>query len=239
MAAPKPGQASLKIHWSKGGEEDIAVQYNPTELQIEKQNQFAEVNLPGLIAPLQQFVRGAAEVLTLELFFDTSDKGTGASAEAVTKLTDKVVAATLIEPSGHAPPPVTFKWGNGFPGQHLSDRQGGQQRSNFTGIIVSCRQSFTFWSRSGLPLRAKLNLTIRQYLPLNKQLENLNPSSPDRTHGHVLAEGEGLHRLAHQFYLRSSEWRRIATDNGIEDPRRLIPGARLRIPRIPQHGDSA
>lgn len=239
MAAPKPGQASLKIHW-KNGAEEIPVQYNPTELQFEKQVQYAEVNIPGLIAPLQQFVRGHAEMLTVELFFDTSDKGTGVSATPVTELTDPVMAASLIEPTGHAPPPVTFKWGEGFPGHKLPKKQqNGQRRTEFLGVIVSCRQTFTFWSRSGLPLRAKINLSIRQYLPLNVQLKQLNPSSPDRTHGHILREGEALHRIAHDYYLRPDEWRRVALDNGIEDPRRLTPGMRLRVPRIPTDGGLA
>lgn len=239
MPNPKPGQASLTLHWWSRPDEEIPVQYNPTELQLEKQAQFAEINIPGLIAPLQQFVRGAAEVLTVELFFDTSDKGTGVEAESVATLTDQVFAATLIEPSGHAPPPVTFKWGKGFPGHSLPEGQAGQRRDWFTGVITSCRQTFTFWSRSGVPIRAKMNLTIREYLPLNEQLKRLNPSSPDRTHGHVLREGEALHGLAQQYYLRPGEWRRIAEDNGIEDPRRLTPGARLRVPRIPADGGRA
>ena len=48
MAAPKPGQASLKILWSKGGAEEIPVQYNPSELQFEKQAQYVEINIPAL-----------------------------------------------------------------------------------------------------------------------------------------------------------------------------------------------
>lgn len=235
MASPKPGQASLKIHWLAGTDE-IPVQYNPTELQFEKQAQYAEVNIPGLIAPLQQFVRGAAEMLTVELFFDTSDKGTGVKASPVTGLTDQVFAATLIEPKGHMPPPVTFKWGDGFPGHTLPAKQAGQQRTEFSGIVISCRQTFTFWSRGGIPLRAKLHLSIRENLPLNEQLKRLNPSSPDRTHGHVLRDGESLTRLAYDFYRQPDAWRHIALDNGIEDPRRLRPGLRLRIPRIPTDG---
>jgi nucleoid-associated protein YgaU len=215
----------------------LPVQYNPTELQFEKQAQYAEINIPGLITPLQQFVRGQAEVLTVELFFDTSDQGTGVKGEPVTKLTDAVLAATLIEPAGHAPPPVTFRWGKAFPASSLPEPQAGQRRDSFKGVIVSCRQTFSFWSRAGLPLRAKLNLSIREFQPLNEQLKRLNPSSPDRTHGHVLREGEALHRLAHDYYHRASEWRRIALDNGIEDPRRLVPGTRLRVPRIPPGGD--
>lgn len=232
MAAPKPGQASLTIHWWGKAPDVIPVQYNPTELQLEKQAQFAEIRIPGIATPVQQFVRGDAEVLTLELFFDTSDKGTGVKAESVTKLTDPIYATTLIQPSGHAPPPVTFKWGDEFPGRHLPKWQSGQIRENFKGVVTSCRQTFTFWSRGGIPLRAKLNLSIREYFPLDDQIWKLNPSSPDRTHGHVLRQGEALHTVANEYYGQPEEWRRIATDNGIEDPRRLTPGLRLRVPRI-------
>jgi hypothetical protein len=239
MVAPKLGQASLLIRWWNKDPEDIGVQFNPTELQLEKQAQYAEINIPGLIAPLQQFVRGGAETLTVELFFDTSDKGTGVAATPVTELTDPIFAATLIEPAGHMPPPVTFKWGAGFPGHYLPAIQAGQKRDWFDGVITSCRQTFNFWSRSGVPLRAKLNLTIREFLPLNIQMKRLNPSSPDRTHGHVLRDGEALHRIAHDYYRRPEEWRRVALDNEIEDPRRLVPGSRLRVPRIPTDGGLA
>ena len=232
MTVPKPGQASLTIHWWGAGEEVIPVQYNPAELQFEKQAQFAEINIPGIAAPIQQFVRGQAEVLTLELFFDTSDKGTGVKAQSVTKFTDPIFATTLIQGKYHAPPPVTFSWGAEFPGLHLPAAQEGQRRGAFKGVVTSCRQSFTFWSRGGIPLRAKLNLTIREYLPLDKQLTQLNLNSPDRTHGHILKQGEALHNVAYLYYERVDEWRRIARDNGVEDPRRLAPGMRLRVPRI-------
>jgi nucleoid-associated protein YgaU len=233
----KPGQASLTIYWWDQDPEEIPVQYNPAELQLEKQAQYAEINIPGLIAPIQQFVRGQAEVLTVELFFDTSDKGTGVKAESVTRLTDKIYATTLIQPTGHAPPPVAFMWGDEFPGLNLPVQQAGQIQGSFSGIVTSCRQTFTFWSRGGIPLRAKLNLTIREYQPLDIQLDRLNPSSPDRTHAHFLRQGEALHGVAHKYYRRVDEWRRIATDNGIEDPRRLSPGQRLRVPRIDDWGD--
>ena len=60
--------------------EMIEVQYNPTELSWDKGAQIAEISIPGLDAPLQQFVRGQAEKLTLELFFDTTDHGMGKDA---------------------------------------------------------------------------------------------------------------------------------------------------------------
>jgi hypothetical protein len=61
-------------------------------------------------------------------------------------------------------------------------------------------------------------------------LHQLNLSSPDRTHSHVAQLGETLAGIAGQFYQRPGDWRFIADANGIEDPRRLTPGAFLTIP---------
>jgi hypothetical protein len=237
MADPKPGQAYLVVHWVKG-DETIPCQYNPTELHLEKAVQLGEITIPGLTAPLQQFVRGQAETLTIELFFDTSDQGMGLKATSVATLTDQFYALTRIEPAGHAPPPVTFYWGNDFPGHQLPAKSGNQRRNSFTGVVASVRQSFTLWSRLGLPLRAKLNITLKEFYPLQKQLEHLNPSSPDRTHSYILVRGETLASVAARFYLRGDDWRYIADQNKIEDPRRLTPGMQLKVPPISPGGTS-
>jgi nucleoid-associated protein YgaU len=231
MADPKPGQAYLVIHWV-AGDETIPCQYNPTELQLEKAAQFGEIAIPGLTAPLQQFVRGQAETLTVELFFDTSDQGMGLQATSVTEQSDQIYALTRIEPKGHAPPTVTFHWGDDFPGHQLPKKSGNQRRDSFTGVVTNVRQHFTLWSRLGKPLRAKLNVTIKEYYPLQKQLDDLNPTSPDRSHSYVLVRGETLAHVAARFYLRSDDWRYIANGNEIEDPRRLNPGLQLRVPPI-------
>jgi hypothetical protein len=219
-------------HWKAGDSQPIAVQYNPSEMTLEKRVQFAEIAIPGLTAPLRQFIRGDGENLTIELFFDTSDKGMGATATSVTTETDKFYSLARIEPSGHAPPPVTFYWGDGFPGENLARELGGQKRGSFTGVITSIRQNFTLFSAGGVPLRAKLALTLSEYKTLREQLDELNLSSPDRTHGHVLAASDQLWSVAARYYGRPAEWRRIAEANGIGDPRRLSPGTRLAVPSI-------
>lgn len=234
MTSPPPGRASLLAKWIKGDEE-IPVQYNPTELVLEKKVQFAEIGIPGLTAPLQQFVRGNAEVLTVELFFDTSDKGMAASATSVATETDKIYSLARIDPDGHAPPVVSFRWGPGFPGSNLNGNLGdSQKRESFTGIVTSIRQTFTLFSAEGTPLRAKLSLTITEYQTLDDQLTNLNLRSPDRTHGHVVQAGDQLWSIAHLYYERPSAWRTIAEANRIEDPRRLVAGRALSVPAIPK-----
>ncbi|HKR24686.1 MAG TPA: LysM peptidoglycan-binding domain-containing protein [Allosphingosinicella sp.] len=231
MSSPPPGRASIVARWNKG-QETIPVQYNPTELVLEKKVTFAEIGIPGLTAPLQQFVRGNAEVLTVELFCDTSDKGMGSDATSVATETDKIYSLARIDPDGHAPPIVEFHWGSGFPGSNLNSKLGNQKREHFVGIVSSIRQTFTLFSAGGIPLRAKLSLTITEYQTLDDQLTKLNLKSPDRTHGHVVQAGDQLWSIAHLYYERPSAWREIAVANRIEDPRRLKPGRALSVPSI-------
>jgi hypothetical protein len=223
-------KATLTAEYSTGALEIFDVQYNPTEFSLDKGVQLAEIAIPGLDSPLLQFVRGQTEKLSVDLFFDTTDDGTGAGASSVTRLTDPVYSLTKIEPAGHAPPIVTFAWNAAFPGADLPPEAGNQRRNAFRGVVESCRQKFTFFSPEGVPLRATLTLSLREYKTLDEQLAQLNLSSPDRTHAHLTREGDALWRVAARYYRRPGDWRPIADENGIDDPRRLDRGVLLSIP---------
>jgi hypothetical protein len=222
------------LAWSYNGEEvKVAAQFNPTELSFEKSVQFAEIEIPELNAPLQQFVRGNAERLTVELFFDTTDESAAGKARPVTELTDPVYALTRTVPEDHAPPIVTFYWGKrGFPGHAMGDAFASQQRTSFRGVVESVNQKFLLFGADGVPLRARLTVTMREYIALHDHFPEANPKSPDRTHAHVLKERETLASVAWRVYRRPGDWRAIALENGIEDPRRIDPGLRLSAPRL-------
>ena len=224
-------QALLQAKWSDGSTVDIPIQFNPAEFTLTKGVQTAEINLPGLDSPLLQFVRGQPETLQVDLFFDTTDWGMGDDAKSVTEKTDCVYSLVKIEPDGHAPPICIFKWGPSFPGgDHILTKTGSQSRYAFTCIVESVRQRFTLFTPKGVPLRAVLTLSLKEYKPLEQQLQQLNLNSPDRTQSHVVQRGETLSRIAGVHYKQPVAWRAIAQANGIEDPRRLAPGTFLRIP---------
>jgi hypothetical protein len=225
-------KATLTAEYSTGSMEIFDVQYNPTEFSLEKAVQLAEIAIPGLDSPLLQFVRGQVEKLSVDLFFDTTDEGTGAGARSVTRVTDPIYSLAKIEPAGHAPPIVTFAWNAAFPGADLPPAAGNQRRNAFRGVVDSCRQKFTFFSPEGVPLRATISLSLREYKTLDEQLAQLNLSSPDRTHAHLTREGETLSRIAATYYTRPGEWRPIAQANEIDDPRRLDPGVLLTVPSV-------
>jgi len=225
-------KAVLTATYHDASTEQFEVQFNPTEFSLDKGVQIAEINIPGLDSPLLQFVRGQNEQLALELFFDTTEQGMGEDAVSVTTLTDRVYELIKIEPQGHAPPICSFVWNSSFPGGDISARAGNQRRNSFQFVIETIKQKFTLFSPQGVPLRATLTLTLREYKTLDEQLTQLNLSSPDRTHSHVLQECESLSGLAGRYYRRPGEWRAIAEENQIHDPRRLEPGTFLTIPPI-------
>ena len=117
--------AIFRVYWNGGSKaEDIHVQHNPTEYTLDKQAQIAEVQIPGLDAPLQQFVRGQSEKLTLDLFFDTTEHGMGAGATSVTTETDKIYQLIKIEPTRHAPPTIEFIWSDQMAGSTIGGAPG-------------------------------------------------------------------------------------------------------------------
>lgn len=234
-----PAKGMLTVETGPNSLEIYEVQYNPTELQLEKQVQLAEIAIPGLDAPLQQFIRGNAEKLTLELFCDSTEEGMGIGARSVTQETDRLYQLVKIVPEFHAPPVVTFSWNAAFPGDSLDSAWGSQRRTSFTGLAESVRTRFTLFSPEGVPLRATVTLVLREWRPIETQLAELNLQSPDRSHRHVLAVGDTLSGLAARYYQRPGDWRPIAQANGIEDPRRLPVGLALRVPAIGKRGGSA
>jgi hypothetical protein len=226
-------KAVLIATYSDRQQQTFEVQFNPTEFSLDKGAQIAEISIPGLDAPLLQFVRGQNERMTLDLFFDTTEHSmAGADVVTVTTLTDRIYELVKIEPAGHAPPVCTFVWGREFPGGQLSARAGNQRRTHFDCIIESVKQKFTLFSPEGIPLRATLTLTLREYKTLSTQLQQLGLNSPDRTHSHVIQQGETLPSIADRYYRKPGEWRPIAEQNGIADPRRLVVGTILTIPTL-------
>jgi Contractile injection system tube protein/LysM domain len=210
--------------------EVIEVQFNPTEITFNKGAQIAEIAIPGIDAPIQQFVRGQAEKLTLDLFFDTTDRGMDAGAKSVTTLTDNFYSLVKMQSDTHAPPICSFAWHDpSFPGANLPPAYAQQKRLLFRCIVESVSQKFTLFSPQGIPLRATLTVTLREYKALDQQLKELNLQSPEHTRAYVVQRGDTLSGIAGKLYDAPAEWRRLATENRITDPRRFAPGRVLEV----------
>jgi Contractile injection system tube protein len=206
----------------------LTVQFNPTEFTLTKAAQLAEIPIPGLDSPIIQFVRGQSETMSFDLFFDGTESGTGSDAKSVTAQTDPFYDLVKIDGDQHAPPIVMFAWGgDAFPGHRRPDSQ---QRHGFKGVVESVRQRYTYFSSLGLPLRAIVSMTLREYKTLDQQVAELNLRSPDHTKAYITHAGETITRVAERTGGDPRDWRAIADANGIEDPLALMPGVQLTVP---------
>ncbi len=211
-------------------EKSIPVQFNPTDLSFSKNAQLAEIAIPGLDSPVLQFIRGGAETLSLELFFDTTDDGMGSFATSVTDRTDEFYALVKQDPDTHAPPICRFSWGSSGMGGGPGTSATSQAPFLFTGIVESVDRKFVLFSPDGVPLRARLSIKMREYRTVDEMVAGLN--SADHTKARIVKRRERLDQLASQEYTTPAEWRRIADENELDDPRRVPAGTLLKLPPI-------
>lgn len=188
----------------------VPVLFNPAEYSMEKSNEFATINIPGLESPMLQFSRGNMETLTMDLFFDSYEKN-----EDVRRYTDKITDLLNIEKSIHAPPVLRFIWGS----------------LNFTCVLSRVSKKFTMFTSDGIPVRATLNVTFNGYkTELNEREKALE--SPDRTKIYVIKQDDSLWAIAAKEYGNPAQWRHIADKNGIQNPRLLKTGQEILIPPL-------
>ncbi|MFI9155492.1 LysM peptidoglycan-binding domain-containing protein [Streptomyces sp. NPDC053367] len=235
--APVPAGASVSaalakaeiINTSSG--ESFSVMYNPEELKLEQGNNFAEVGIPGLDNPPVQYVRGRARTLSMELFFDTYERG-----EDVRGYTGPIVRLLDKQPQTQAPPVLVFSLGT----------------FQFRCVLVDAGQRFTMFLRDGTPVRSSLAVRLQEFVRVGVEVEQGvffgSPTASglvNRAAGaageavgagagqpsvHLVVRGDTLSGLAGSYLGDPALWRDIALANGISDPFALEPGTRLMVP---------
>jgi hypothetical protein len=208
----------------------IEAQFNPEKYSLTKGVQLAELGVPGLDSPILQFVRGQNEKITLELFFDTTDFGMVGDVEDVRNQTVAIYDLLKINPETHAPPRCMLSWGDG--GQLFSFGSNLNPRC----VVESVSEEFNLFSPDGIPLRARLNVTFREYKTIDEQLAETPRHSPDRTKVRTVQRGETLSFIAWKVYGDPTQWRPIADANNLANPRLLTPGSQLVIPSTTNPG---
>lgn len=191
----------------------VEVLFNPPDYTMEESNQFHSTSLPGLSTPILQFVSGNTQTLTMDLFFDTY---TYKKSQDVRDYTRQITSLMEIDADLHAPPVCKFTWG----------------RLEFKAVLERVRKQFTMFLDSGIPVRATLSVTFKEYRTIAEQLQNPARQSSDRTKRRVIQQGDTLSLIAYREYRDPARWRPIADANGIDNPRLLEVGMEIVIPPL-------
>ncbi len=220
--------------------ECMEVMFNPEEYTINRDINFAQQSIPGLSAPVLQFVSGNMQTLEMELLIDTYEahggdtgeqaNGTGqaendsscrksvnSAGDDVRDHTSKIIHLMEIDPTTHAPPILFFSWG----------------MLSFRCVLARASQRFIMFRSDGIPVRARLQVTFNEICNLELEAREIKRETADYSKYHTVMQGETLNSIAWQVYHNPALWRPIALHNAISDPQALEVGQRLLLPQLP------
>ncbi|MEO5723223.1 MAG: LysM peptidoglycan-binding domain-containing protein [Ilumatobacteraceae bacterium] len=211
-----------KAYLETEGGEHIACLFNPEELAVTVSSGWQESTVPGQGGGTLEYRGGEPGTMSLDLFFDTTDKGSTVAAytNKLIKLTkiDTTLAGYSQTSNNGRPPWVKFHWG-GF--------------HSFRCVIENITVTFVYFAPDGTPLRARASMSLKQFEPDDTwPAQNPTSGTPNPSASHQVQPGENLSLIAAQYYGDATKWRPIAAGNGIADPFHLRPGSILDIPQL-------
>jgi nucleoid-associated protein YgaU len=222
MTQPALKKATITVLDGERRNEVITVLFNPTEYSFDRSNSYKTTPVPGLGAPLIQFVNGECDQLSMDLFLDdyTDPRGPTSlqqkEADPLGKRLHDLTDLLKIDSKLHAPPPVRFNWGP----------------MEFTAVIEKIGRKVTMFHPDGSPARLTLSVSFKEYRTLRNLVEDPRRESADKTKRRVVVGRESLWLIASREYDDADEWVRIAEKNDLDDPREIAAGNWLELPPV-------
>jgi hypothetical protein len=200
-----------KISITPEGQASFQALFNPTQYSVDKGNTIAQAAIPGLEAPILQYVHGNMRTLSMDLFFDTFEEQTD-----VTDDTDQIYDLLYLDPSTHAPPICDLTWGT----------------FQFRGVLDHVSGRFTLFLSDGTPVRATLSVVFNEFIDVDVLVQEQPTESADHRKTRVVRSGDRLDNIAAAEFGSPADWRAIAQANDMDDPFQLEPGYVLVVPRL-------
>jgi hypothetical protein len=195
----------------------LPCRYNPKELKIAGGGEWREpeTNQQRSLVPAL-FMKPKPRTMTLQLLIDHFELPSGDVTLEVDTFFDWSRPRMAVTMDKTSAPHLRFQWG---------------MKRFFKCYIESVSASYTLFSRSGAPLRATVDLTLKETLdPFFSQ----NPTSggPGGERIHQVRAGDTLHSIAQHHYGQPRLWRGIAAFNEIDDPLRVPTGSVVSLPEF-------
>ncbi len=201
----------------------IQVMFNPSDYTLSQDINYAQAAVPGLSAPLLQFVNGNTPTLEMELFLDTYESNVqngqtiNQAGADVRTLTSQVIGLMSIDSDSHAPPVLLFTWAS----------------LSFTCVLARVVQKFIMFLSDGTPVRAKLQVLFQGYSNGETEAKEVKRQTANYSKNYVVASGDNLSMIAWRVYGDPTKWRPIGIYNSIAEPLDLTVGTPLTIPTLP------
>lgn len=161
------------------------------------------------------------ETLTLDFVIDATGVLTKAGDEnfgkSIPEMIEKIEKTVYVYVgNAHEPPYLQVEWGT----------------LNFQGRLKDMSVKLVMFAPDGMPIRAKVNMTLVKYVEEATQKRLKNKSSPDLSHLVTVKAGDTLPGLCLQIYKSAMYCTDVARVNGLSGFRQLEPGMQLLFPPL-------
>jgi len=209
--------ACKKPDFSDTGGKTYIAQFNPSSLALALAIDLDTAQAIGNGYTEAGFKNVKPQDVTLEFTMDGTGAGEDLTAENVP---DEVNAFLDVvydyEGSGHQPHYVKVLYGNVV----------------LKGVATAISITYTLFSAEGLPLRAKISITISSSMAAELGEIHQDKSSPDLTHVIALKQSDRLISLAYPIYNNNGYYSDVANVNGFNNFRRQPVGTQIFFPPL-------
>jgi len=223
MSVSQMAQAVIKT--LEGDKIEVKCLFNPKEYTFAKTNSWPKDQKAAANQPVLNFGGGNPATLNMDLMFDTyqNARHKGEPKDVRTAYINDLwkmmyVDEKLKEKKKNKqgrPPKVQFTWGKAW---------------SFEAVMTSLSVTFTLFLPDGTPVRATAKVAFQQVKDSKDLPQNPTSGGIGGERVRTVEEGDRLDLIAFEEYGDTSQWRRIASANGISNPRDLRPGSVLVIP---------
>jgi len=205
--APDFGQASLV------GSFEAFV--NPNEITLSYEMEYDSAQGSGTTGSRMDFKKVKPGDMTLNFFVD----GTGANGRPLDVQTRISEFQTVTGYNGdiHRPNYLLVVWGT------IQVKRC---------VLKSAQIAYKLFRADGTPLRATIQAVFTDAVADQTRVALAQDSSPDLTHVRVLAAGDTLAGLCQQIYGDPQLYLKVARANGLDSPRAVPIGTRVRFPPL-------
>lgn len=215
---------------SEKKKEKIPVQFNPETLSVSQGVEYRDTQGIGrnTSSKCQRPNKPEASDLSLELYVDSAsviknmttaqniDKYVN-EKNGVMEMVNKLSELVDYKESTHIPYKVAFCWG----------------KFVFKGVVSSLTINYQLFDRDGNAVQARVSMRIRGKEEKSEKNVLSKPfESPDRTKYRNLGPADELWMLAYDEYDDAADWRHIAKENHILNPRKLDRTKMMKLPSI-------
>lgn len=203
-------------------------QINPENWQRTHKITYKDPRESNTRSSVMQFEKIEPESLNIKLYFDgtgtvmdqTGNTQTGVSGNEENYVYNRIkkLKEFVYEYEGeeHRSPYVLVAWG----------------KELFAGLLEEMTVNYNLFNPAGVPLRAEVNLRLKEHVSKEFQNAIQKNSSPDLTHKRTLKDGDRIYLLSQEIYKSPKYYLEIAKYNRLTNFRKLNLATVMTFPPI-------